>query len=465
MKIPSARVDYVPFNSDRSLMDADIIVFRPDISDTCGFTSETHEGKPSLSDDASFRLKDRIRHWKRELDDALASGKTIFFILAEKKEVVVASGQVDFSGTGRSARRTRYVLPCNNFECLPQLGYTSCSGEAMRLSEKADIIADYWRIFGDLSNYKAKIDGKVSARLIVSKDGTQTLGAMVRWKDISGTQFILPNIDFDNDRMIALKKGAYEWTKEAVALGNQMVSAFEKIDADIRSNREVTPMPDWVSAKEFELAAESKLREELLGVEASMQKLTEKRTQIQTDIRTEIVLKNLVFEKGAALERAILKGLELLGFSAKPYKDSSSEFDAVFESTEGRLLGEAEGKDTKAINIDKMRQLEMNIHEDFERDDVTSMAKGVLFGNAFRLSPLAERGEFFTEKCLTAAQRSGCALVKTPDLFKVAQYLSANSDAEFARQCRKALVETSGQVVKFPDVPVTTQIDITKSAN
>jgi hypothetical protein len=47
----------------------------------------------------------------------------------------------------------------------------------------------------------------------------------------------------------------------------------------------------------------------------------------------------------------------------------------VFESEEGRLIGEAEGKDNKAINVDKLRQLSMNIHEDIQREEVTTPAK------------------------------------------------------------------------------------------
>ena len=84
-------------------------------------------------------------------------------------------------------------------------------------------------------------------------------------------------------------------------------------------------------------------------------------------------------------------------------------------------LGEAEVKDSKAINIDKLRQLEMNIHENLERHEVNTPAKGVLFWNAYRLQELGERSEFFTTECVSAANRSQTALVRTTDLFRVAQ--------------------------------------------
>ena len=57
----------------------------------------------------------------------------------------------------------------------------------------------------------------------------------------------------------------------------------------------------------------------------------------------------------------------------------------MLECSEGRCIGEAEGRDNRAIGIDKMRQLEVNVLEDLSRDEVSEPAKGVLFGNAYRL--------------------------------------------------------------------------------
>lgn len=134
------------------------------------------------------------------------------------------------------------------------------------------------------------------------------------------------------------------------------------------------------------------------------------------------------------------------------FDNGESEFDAVFESKEGRLIGEAEGKDNKPINIDKLRQLAMNIHEDLERDEVNDPAKPVLFGNPYRLQPIDTRPEPFTTKCISAATTSSTALVFTPDLFLIAKYLKDKRDIRYATKCRKAILTSVGQV-KFPAVP------------
>ena len=116
----------------------------------------------------------------------------------------------------------------------------------------------------------------------------------------------------------------------------------------------------------------------------------------------------------------------------------------------------------KPVNVDKLRQLEMNILEDYERDEVASLAKGVLFGNAYRLTEPTVRAEFFTNKCITAAKLKGVALVRTPDLFFIAQYLSNKEDENFARLCREAILSTSGEIVTFPTPPIVISTKLTE---
>jgi hypothetical protein len=207
------------------------------------------------------------------------------------------------------------------------------------------------------------------------------------------------------------------------------------------------------------------VRSELLKIEESLEKMQNTKGHLLDELRDLGRLRNLLFEKGKLLEYAIIDALIILGFEATQYKDSESEFDVVFESTEGRLIGEAEGKDNKAINIDKLRQLEMNIHEDLEREEISQPAKAVLFGNPHRLDPVDDRPDPFTVKCISAANRTSTALVFTPDLFMVARYLSSKKDARFSARCRKAILSAVGRM-RFPDIPespASAKVEVTKS--
>ena len=194
---------------------------------------------------------------------------------------------------------------------------------------------------------------------------------------------------------------------------------------------------------------ELKLNQELLVAEEAIEKARKAKEAILENLKSSRRLRNLLYEKGKPLENAIIDGLNVMGFRAEPFKDSNSEFDVVFESDEGRLIGEAEGKDSKAINVDKLRQLAMNIHEDLQREEVTKPAKGVLFGNGFRLTPLNQRDVQFTEKCISAAQSSSTALLATAELFRAIHALLTNPDEDYAKSCRTAILDGVG-VVSLP---------------
>lgn len=146
--------------------------------------------------------------------------------------------------------------------------------------------------------------------------------------------------------------------------------------------------------------------------------------------------------------------LELLGYKAENYNDGILELDHIITSPDGdRFIGEAEGKDTSAINIDKFRQLAVNIQEDLQRDEVENSATGILFGNGFRLTKPSERAEQFTTKCINTAKSSNCVLVRTTDLFNVAKYAKESKDENFAKSCRDAIKNSVGKIVDFPTVP------------
>ena len=119
------------------------------------------------------------------------------------------------------------------------------------------------------------------------------------------------------------------------------------------------------------------------------------------------------------------------------------------------MIGEAEGKDNSAIGIDKFRQMESNIYEDFQREDITEIASGILFGNGFRMLDPKQRDTQFTDKCLINAKRLKTVLVQTSDLYPIATYLQDHpEDENFKEKCRGVLENASGDIAVFPLPPI-----------
>jgi len=465
-EIPGGYSEFVSFVSLASLLDWDIILFNPTITEFT-FSYENYKGKPLLDDDSSFRLKEASDHWRRELSEAYRAGKTIIIFLPELTEVYIDTGDRNYSGTGRNRQTTTVVTNYDNYKMIPvKVDVVTTKGNKMRLTKSGQFLGDYWREFSAHSSYKVLIGAGAGEPLVVTSSGEKTVGSILNNAESGGALLFLPHLamgseEFYEEKEVPREGGEgeddtvteMEWTEAGIKFGSILVNCIVEIDRSLRAASEVTPAPDWINSGGFELSKESECRQGLLKVEAQLEELEQEKDSMKGRLATEGRPKRLLFETGKPLEGAIINALELIGFHASNYHDMKSEFDAVFESTEGRFLGEAEGKDNKSINITKLRQLEMNILEDYERDEVKEMAKGVLFGNAHRLTPPDERGTFFTDKCMSAAKRSGVALVRTTDLFPIVQYLSTTEDVGYAQNCRIAILESLGEVVEFPKPP------------
>jgi hypothetical protein len=439
------------FSSKASLLDWDIILFKPSIDEFFEYETDYFKGKPSLSETASFQLREDCEHWRREIRQAIDAGKTVVIFLTELQSVYIDTGQRTYSGTGRNQKTTRHVTEYNNYNAIPaDLGVVVANGSEMKLSSKnSERISAFWNEFKDMFQYRVILtDGKVPAA-IFTRTGGKAVGAIYKSTSSAGTLILLPNLDFCPNDFVTMKEDEQDWTPKAKEFAERFVAGIVNLDIALRSEGGKTPEPKWAKEDAYLLGPERSLRSELLVAELQLEKAQREKEELKEKLRTEGALRALLFEKGKPLENAIIDSLRKLGFAAEPFKESHSEFDVVFESGEGRLIGEAEGKDNKAINIDKLRQLQSNIHEDLLRESVSAPAKPVLFGNAFRLTDPSERGEPFTEKCVTAAMTTNTALVSTTDLFKAVQHFVAYQDQAFAASCRTAMLTSIGRV-HFP---------------
>lgn len=455
INIPGTDIKEVSLKSKVSLLDYDIVIIDPAIYSFYGYSYDEYQGKPCLDDSNSFSLKEHIEHWRREILESIRAGKNIFIMLNNEQEVYVATGEESFSGTGRNRQTTRLVTMASNYQIVPGgIQVTNSKGSSMALVGKDNVIAPYWSEVGGYSEFRVLLDGDGVKSIVQTKTGQKTVGARIRYKNAEGNLFLLPYIEFERENFLYENEedGKSYWTDEAVVFGKKFVSAICALNKAVNTAGGFTAKPDWLTQDKYVLPKEENARDKLIEIESKIGGLQKQKEQFEQVISDESVLKRLLYENGKPLEGAIRIALEMMEFSVEHFENSESEFDVIFESKEGRLIGEAEGKDNKAINISKLRQLEMNIHEDFERDEVKNMAKGALIGNAFRLIEPNERGDFFTEKCLTAANRSGTALIRTVDLFIIAKYLSGKKYKTFSRKCRKTIIETTGVVI-FPEIP------------
>jgi hypothetical protein len=399
--IPGNDDNFISFERNSSLSDADIILFNPSSS----FTSNNP-------------------YWLEEIYHVLDFGKTVFVILShlytEKQYSFLPDLSVEIIATNKIQvfPKTKLVEPLQN--TLQNFWKTECYLET---HDNINVL------FG-------------------SKNDDRILGAL--FEISQGHLILLPNIDFPNSESVDVNSN---WTHESLLVGKKIIQNLSDIHNFLNAKEEITERPEWTGYSEFELRETIKLSNTISKNKIIVETLISENNKLLEKVEEIDILKNLLFETGKPLERGVIKALKILGYSAENYDDGVLELDQIIISPEGeRFIGECEGKDNKAIDITKFRQLHDSLKEDFHREEVNEMAYGILFGNPQRLLDPNERTLDFTEKCKSGAKRELIALVNTVDLFKVARYLSENEDEEFKVKCRNAIKEQLGKLVEFPEI-------------
>jgi len=458
---PGGVVDTASFYSTQSLFDHDVVVLEPP-QDITHFDS--YKGKPSLGESASFRFSEACSHWRSEMAECLSAGKTAIVFLELYQAFFIDSGQRSYSGTGRNQKTTVHVSLHDNYKCLPITlgGITSRSGKAMKTTRDIAPIRDYWAKYADKLGYHVYFSDPRVTPMLVTKTGDKTVAGIFRAAG-GGCLVLIPPIEWDWEDFVEVgDDDEEEWTNEGVEFGKSLLGILLGIDSAVRGDPAHASPPEWTTADEYALARERSLHAEIAEVNGRIELLREQALSKRLETAEAATLRSLLFASGKELEAAVVLALQTLGFSAENYSDEQSEFDIVFQSSEGRFLGEVEGKENKPINIDKLRQLEMNIQEDFQRDEIDEYAVGVLFGNAFRLTPPPDRSDAcFSDKCMTGAARSGTILVRTPDLFAAARYVAENPNTKrYAKSVRQAMARSKGQVAAIPLPPASAPASI-----
>jgi hypothetical protein len=446
-EVPGGSVEFVPLESSRSLLDADLVIFEPSLGEHS--SRESYQGKLSLGEHESFVVKERLSHWRRELLGSFNAGKVVVLFLATPEEAYARTGTEEYSGTGRNRQVTVHVAPISSYDSLPIKieDLVVASGSGVVPAGDLGYFAGFWQDFGPLLRYEVHFGGRFTKVLLNTRAGGRIVAAV--FTKGNGAVVLIPPLAFDEAKLVKND----QWTAEARKVGLRLVTSLVEMAKALRSSQAITPPPEWALHENWRSDLERDLERQIGELSMQLDSLGIQRDQLRDDLALAGDLRRLLYEKGKQLENAIGDALRLLGFNAGPFRQGDSEFDSVFSSPEGRCLGEAEGKDSHAINIDKLSQLERNIQEDFAREEVSEHAKGVLFGNAYRLIEPSARNEFFTRKCRSGAARAQVALVRTPDLFPVARYLRSTNDSVFAKACRQAVFTAEGREVDFPSPP------------
>ena len=88
-ELPGDEFEYVAFDSDQTLLDADIILFHQLWVVAVFEYGQRYGGRAILDHQSSFATKRRLDHWLSEIKAAVSAGKLVIIYLAKPLEYYI----------------------------------------------------------------------------------------------------------------------------------------------------------------------------------------------------------------------------------------------------------------------------------------------------------------------------------------------------------------------------------------
>jgi hypothetical protein len=244
--LPGSEFEHVEFDSDQTLLDADIVLFRP-TPGRCSFEyNQEYGGKAILSHSPSFSTKGYLDHWRAEIVAEVNVGKLVIVYLSKLDEYYRYTGSQQFSGAGRSRVSTNVVTPISSYEAIPNIKrVTPKSGNEIRLERGAAYLSTYWNESSEYSPDEVEIEGDFNRVILRSKAGDRIVGAAFHGK--GGVLLFLPPLQYDESEFLRggeKEKGENEekryWTQPALKFGKRLNASLISLAASLSKRGEAT---------------------------------------------------------------------------------------------------------------------------------------------------------------------------------------------------------------------------------
>lgn len=417
LNIDDDRVFNIKFDHCGSLLDGDIVIYQPKLS------QEWTKNKTCTV----------INHWKKELLGAYYEGKTILIYIPYPRQTYLVDVWFDIDEKK------------DLFDHLPVIfgsSYEPKDIKKIEIENDVDFLREYWGLVRRISRGLLVVDGLFDGtkRVLKPYTGNKAVGILSQSKDKRlGNVLLLPPFDSKNGKI----------TVGDEDITDKVCEAIIRMDQNLKKpkNKEEKKIPEWVSG--IKLPKEDEFETKLEEVEGSIQKLKEQKSKIEQEKQDYTRIKGLLYGGGHNLEDLIRDVLKKLGFeNVRSIRKSEFEVDVVFEYEGNIFIGEVEGKDNRAIDKDKVSQLVTTFAEFSKHQEDCIPDRGFLFGNGYRLIEPEKRGLGFTEGAIKTAKNLNCVLIETKDLYEIAKTIQEGADEEYCKKIRNLIIEAESGIFK-----------------
>lgn len=442
MNIEIDNVTYLIFKDiNMALMDYDILIFNPNLFYKLTDKNYSYE-----------EYKDGNSKWLKKILEFLFSKNNIFIFAT--KPIQLASETI------YKPIQTYKIYTADITNTILQFTNKKDESGKVILKKTSSILDNFYNRFKESLKYHITYENvtvidtllryilptvdKINSQSIdifTGKDTKKILSSIIKI-DNGGNILLLPEVLLKEEKDLT-----------------DLLNIIVEIDKNLNKEMIKTPKPQWLESNEnYFINISESIKSKLSNINEEINKLNEKKEELNRNLEKEEQIKDLLFENGKPLENAIIEALRILDYEADNVYIDNNEIDILAKSPEGDIFCcEAEGRDNKAIDITKFRQLLDHIAIYKEYIKYKSDVNGILFGNVYRKEKLENRPvEYFTEHCLQGAISNNFILIKTTDLFFVIRDIKNCNDnkkvEEYKKKCRGAILNSKGKVVDFPRI-------------
>lgn len=353
---------------------------------------------------------------KQQISECLKQGKNIYIMLGKNENCCVYTGDTEYSGTGKNARRTNIVTPFDMYSFLPlKIKPTHVTGEKMELCNNLPY-SDFFKKTLSFQYYNAFFDAPPNATLLKIPDGGKALAAV--YEHEKGRLIFLPQT-YSEEEYSDSKK----WKKDAK---NYLDALFE-LNQRLSSSLDEYALPQWTENFSIldELSEQKRIEQDL----AKLEKLKLKIERQQKSLDHLQRYKALVCTSGTALEEIVKTVLTELGFVLSKAEKGRSDIIAQYDDT--GVVAEIKGV-SKSAAEKHAAQLEKWVSQYIEDNERTP--KPLLIVNGFCEVPVFDRNEeVFPHQMLKYCEARGHALITTTQLLCLYIEIQKNPDCKTER--------------------------------
>lgn len=355
---------------------------------------------------------------KKQIDAVTKQGKNVFVLMGPNENCFIYTGQTQYSGTGKNARKTNIVTEFDTYSFLPfSISCTHVFGE------KYEMCCDepyqgFLRNTKRMSGYEAIFSLPEGMKPLAKITGNEKYVSAV-FEMNEGKIVLLPHPYYEDsyEKDVAWKEAGNHYLKNLFDLEERLASFDDEYI-----------IPTWTQNiavfNERELIAKKeKTEQKLKRIKCELEKTSREIDDVQK-------YKRLLTASGIVLEEIVKKSLDDLGFQFLEAEIGRSDVIALYEDT--YVVVEIKGV-TKSAAEKHSAQLEKWVSQFIEEHE--HRPKAILIVNGYCEMPLEDRVEDVFPK-----QMLGYAISREHLLLTTTQLLCLLIDIRNNPEKKKALI-------------------------